>query len=185
MVDILMLKGKMPSMNLYWLSRDGGAPEGPFAEEQLLAMWRNGTITAAAAVAADGEEGWTPVVELIEIMEGPQREAAAEQQRRDRRAAAMRANHERYEREKKSVPMAVILGLLIPGLGTMYAGYTGLGLAYLLTLGVGLVVLAVGAVELGMLLVGLGLLMWLLSPFSAGLAAQKTNTKLKQELGLM
>lgn len=80
----------------------------------------------------------------------------------------------------------VILGLLVPGLGKIYAGYLGWSLAYLLTLFVGFaLVLLGGPAVVGVLLMGLSAFVWLMSPFSGGLAARKTDLRLKLELGLM
>ena len=60
-------------MNLYWLSRDGGAAEGPFAEEQLLTMWQTGQVSAGALVTMNGEEEWQPITEIISSMEAQRR----------------------------------------------------------------------------------------------------------------
>lgn len=47
-------------MNNYWLSRGGGAPEGPYEESQVIAMWALGQIIASDPICVDGSEDWRP-----------------------------------------------------------------------------------------------------------------------------
>ncbi len=45
-------------MNAYWLSRNGMAAEGPFAESQLLSMWRLGQFAAHDQLCLNQTEDW-------------------------------------------------------------------------------------------------------------------------------
>ena len=86
-----------------------------------------------------------------------------------------------YEDGKKDVGTAVILGLLIPGAGDMYAGSTGTGLLLL-----GGAVAGIAIAENGDPYTGQAILFAsvLTSPFSAGMSASAHNKKLKKELGI-
>ncbi len=41
----------------YWIA-EGAKIAGPFAESQLLPMWRSGQFTALAQCCVDGTEDW-------------------------------------------------------------------------------------------------------------------------------
>lgn len=114
-------------MNLYWLSRNGAAAEGPFAEDQLLQMWRSGGVGARDQVCIEGEEEWTLVKELIEAIQSAKREFAREKAQRAKAVAAMQAARV----PEKSATAAVVMSLFLPGAGHLYAGEIWQGLALL------------------------------------------------------
>lgn len=86
-----------------------------------------------------------------------------------------------YENGKKDVGVAVILGLLIPGAGDMYAGSTGTGLLLLGGAVAGIAIAANGDPYTGQAVL---LASFLTSPFSGGMSASAHNKKLKKELGI-
>lgn len=54
----------------YWLSRKGGAAEGPFTQGQILRMWEAGEITAEDQMCpTDVPECWLPAAMVIEELE--------------------------------------------------------------------------------------------------------------------
>jgi len=63
-------------LQAYWLSRSGGAPEGPFAESQLRSMWVHGLFSTADELCADGSEDWMPAGWVMDSMEAPPTVAA-------------------------------------------------------------------------------------------------------------
>lgn len=52
-------------MNTYWLSRNGGDPEGPFVESQIISMWRGGMFTAVDQLCEDGSQDWRLAAEVM------------------------------------------------------------------------------------------------------------------------
>lgn len=161
-------------MNTYWLSRDGGAAaEGPFAEDQILAMWRHGAITAAALVCLEGTEDWVPVAEEIRAMEQLNPSIAVQRQ------AVNQARRGSAKRER-SAGAAMVLGFLFPGLGHVYAGevFQGLLLFVLYAL-FGMMTFQAfsqGAEPLVALIVTVGL--WLTGVADAGRAARRFNARM-------
>jgi hypothetical protein len=55
-------------VNAYWLSRSGGALEGPIAEPQLRVMWGRGLFEAADLLRAEGSENWEPAIRVMDSM---------------------------------------------------------------------------------------------------------------------
>ena len=86
-----------------------------------------------------------------------------------------------YENEKKDVGVAVLLGLLLPGAGDLYAGSTGTGLLLLGAAVTGVVIASNGDPYTGQAVLLASLLT---SPISAGMSASDHNSKLKKRLGL-
>ncbi len=52
-------------MTLYWLSRNGDAPQGPLLLTQLRLMHGQGRISAEDFICAEGTEDWQPVASVF------------------------------------------------------------------------------------------------------------------------
>ena len=112
-------------MNKYWLSRDGGSSEGPFAESQLLNMWNAGGITAAAQVCLEGTDDWIPASMIVDEKDTEIKKEEAKRAGHARRLELARAE---YEHEKKSAGVAMLMSALLPCGGQFYAGATMQGI---------------------------------------------------------
>lgn len=110
-------------MNTYFVAH-GSSITGPFAEEQLLNMWRSGAITADAHVCLDGTEEWIPIKRELNMIEVFRPKVSAEMRGASVLAAA--------RSPAVSYRTAVLLSLLLPGLGHIYAGEVGSGIAVML-----------------------------------------------------
>lgn len=145
---------------------DGENVKGPFVESQIASMWNAGTILADAQVCEEGTEDWFPASMLIEDLEGPKKREAARMMARKRAAEA-------FEREKKSGTIGVILSIVFPFGGQLYAGggilfFIGIALvfAFMITF------------------TPVGLILWLLGIFDSPGAVSRYNAKLAASHGL-
>ena len=147
---------------------DGETVTGPFAEPAVDSMVRSGQITLAAQVCLEGTEEWMPVRTVLARM-------AASPPELPPTLAPVWAGAEReaqYQRQKKSEVVAVIIGLVVPFGGQLYAGNDPkAGLWCALSI-------------LGLFFAGLGLIPWLISVCLAPSAVTAANQKLAASLGL-
>jgi hypothetical protein len=158
-------------MVTYWLSRNGGAAEGPFTQAQILRMWAAGQITVSDQVCEQGLDDWLPASMIAEEAEDKQRRAAAEERRREMMRQQAQGD---YERRKKSTGVAVFLSFLLPGLGYAFAhAWLGAFVAFFLTLGA------------AVLFLPLALLLWLFYIALTPRAVRDYNERLARELGLL
>ncbi len=67
----------------YWLSRNGAAAEGPFAESQLLQMWRNGQFAATDQLCMTDTEDWMAASIVIHDIEAAANRQSQEARRRE------------------------------------------------------------------------------------------------------
>jgi hypothetical protein len=115
------------AMNTYWLSRNGSSAEGLFAEEQLLEMWRTGSVTARDQVCLDGSDDWEAMPSFVAGIQSFQASMAPK-----RREPNSESTHNRGP--QKNAGTVAVLNFLLPGVGHIYAGEVGAGaLVFLLT----------------------------------------------------
>jgi TM2 domain-containing membrane protein YozV len=107
----------------------GDQVTGPFTEEQMLNMWRMGQITADAQVMMIGTEEWVPIQAEITTIEAFKPRAPA----RDR--GAMYGGGPTASGPQINYGTAMVLSVLVPGLGHIYAGQAGGGIALLIFIG--------------------------------------------------
>lgn len=108
-------------MNAYFIA-EGEGVAGPFTEEQLLSMWRLGRITANAQVCLEGTEEWVAIRTEINTIEAFQQ--VNQRHRKLSPESVMNAALAQHARgaQMKSEGTAVVLSLLVPCLGHIYAG---------------------------------------------------------------
>lgn len=159
-------------MNLYWLSREGGAAEGPFTEDQLLAMWRSGAITANAMVCLEGCDDWTLWRDEVGRLEKTNLDERARVMKRERALG----EEKRRLAMCKSELGAAVASFFVPGLGHLYAGESWQGLTLLL-LCWGLWVLGIQAGSDGVVALGIAFVLWLVGLLDAPGAVRRHNAR--------
>ena len=151
-------------MNAYYIA-EGEQVAGPFAEEQLVNMWRNGSVTANAQVCLEGSGEWVSIRTELNAIEASAE--AVPMEKRKPTAEAMMMQQMLRASQAKSAGIAVLISIFIPGGGHMYAGEVGAGIialfltAFLLFFG-------------GFL----ALLVWIVCIIDAGNAVKRYNAKL-------
>lgn len=108
-------------MNAYYIA-EGDRVTGPFTEDQLAHMWRNGAITANAMVCLEGTTDWVSIRDEMASME-----AMRPKVRNSLAADPVMRMVARSAREK-SAGVATLLSLLWPCAGHIYAGEIVAGL---------------------------------------------------------
>lgn len=103
-----------------YLIRTAGTEKGPYTINQLRSMWASGAITKRDEFRMEDAVEWRPLEDLIRSLEPaasthPHREVVEEVRRASERAIY-------FEARKKSVPLAVTLNVVFPGVGFMYCG---------------------------------------------------------------
>jgi hypothetical protein len=176
----LLQTSSIPRMNLYWLSRDGGPTEGPFAEDQLLSMWRAGSITVGAMVCLEGTDDWVPVVDEIRTLEQSVRAMGGDAARRARAVAAAEVARAEAVASRKGAGVAAVLNFFFPGLGHVYAGELLAGLAVFVLTGVfasfGWATLARGGAAF--IPLGIAIILWLVALMDSAGAVRRAARKL-------
>jgi TM2 domain-containing membrane protein YozV len=118
-------------MNAYYIA-EGEQVTGPFVEDQLMNMWRLGQITANAQVCLEGTEEWVPIRTEIHTIEAFRPMNQSHRKLTPESALQAVLNQQTKAMQAKSAGAAVLLSVLLPGLGHLYAGEVAAGLLGLL-----------------------------------------------------
>jgi len=136
----------------YWLSRDGGEVEGPFALEQLAGMWKSGLIYPTAKVCEDGTENWESITDVRRqfsgVMDASSHSVSTEPARRVVEKGLMEE-----ARQNPIVYLALALFFGMFGIHNFWAGEVGRGLVKVFGAVMGLVAVTSG-MDVGFLLLG-------------------------------
>lgn len=167
-------------MNRYWLSQDGRTT-GPFAEEIILDMWRRGQITLDAQVCLEETEDWLDAKFLVNEIT-LEKERAIKSTQNAQKSAEQRQWQSMNEcrQNEKSAGTALVLNLLLPGLGALYCGGCGLALLHFGgALAMGFLIGIISSVaDLGPFQGVLVLLAWLVIGVAGHDAAKRHNKRL-------
>ncbi len=111
----------------YYYSPTGGDALGPVTVAELTQMYSSGTLTDAAQVCQEGTETWQPISELGLA---PRRAPVAPPVRSAATATA------KPPPSAKSLPLAIGLNFLLPGVGYLYMGriIAGIGCMFLVAM---------------------------------------------------
>ena len=108
----------MMTIMRYWVSRIGEAPTGPYAEDQLRGMWISGSVLGDDQVCATGTfHDWMPLSMLMDTF------AEQKQKEVDRcknTAVRLALASKKYDREKKSLAIAIGMSVFLPMGGQCY-----------------------------------------------------------------
>lgn len=114
-------------MNTYHIN-DNCKVTGPFAEEQLINLWKAGQVTANAMVRLEGTEEWVHIQDELATLD-----SLSGKRRRSAGAVSSGAMEMAMAPQSNlSATVAVVLTLLITGTGHFYAGEVLRGLVFLL-----------------------------------------------------
>lgn len=102
----------------YWLSRNGEDPTGPYAENQLRGMWANGSVIGDDQICpTDRVQDWMPLSILMDTFEEQKKNDADRVQNTAMRVAFA---SKKYDREKKSLGIAIAMSVFLPMGGQCY-----------------------------------------------------------------
>jgi hypothetical protein len=102
----------------YWVSQNGEAPTGTYAEDQIRGMWANGAVLGDDFICATGSfHNWMPLSILIDAFEANKQ---YEVDQRKNTAMRLALASKWYERQKKNLAVAIIMSILIPMGGQCY-----------------------------------------------------------------
>lgn len=154
-------------MSAAYYIAEGEKVTGPFLEEQLLNMWRFGQITANAQVQMEGSDEWVPIRAEISTIEAF---AAARQMHHAIGMSAAEAVllTEIKAQRHKSEGVAVLLGLLLPCAGYIYAGQIGTGI-------IGMIIIASLTVSPAFVI---GAVLWLLTAIHSASVVRRYNKRI-------